>query len=90
MKLSRVTGFLQGVIEVNNESDTLSIQVLNEYMQASKNGEVLAAAPDIITMIHAATIISSDMAIKGMSVAVHKIDAPKVWLSEKGLKLLRG
>jgi DUF917 family protein len=62
IELSRATGFLQGVTEVRNESEMLSIHVLNEYMQASKNGEVLAAAPEIITMIHNDTIISSDMA----------------------------
>lgn len=77
-------GFLQGSVRIEGG---VEISFQNEYLIAKKNGECLAATPDILTLLHRETgePILSDRLRYGLRVDLVTMRAPEVWYSEKGL-----
>ncbi len=90
VELERATGFLRGKIEIIADESVFTVDVCNEFMGLRNNNCVLALAPDIISLIsHDQKVITSDSASIGMSVSIVQLDAPKIWLKEAGMNVLK-
>lgn len=90
VKLDRQSGFLKGTIEIQTHQSILTIEVCNEFMSVHSDSKVLACVPDIIALIKDdQTILTSDSVTSGMTVTLHHLDAPPIWLKDKGIKVLK-
>lgn len=80
-------GFLRGTFTLD---DGTVVDYQNEYLFARCAGELLAATPDIITLLEeeSAEPIPSERLRYGLRVQLVVLPAPPIWTTSEGLKLV--
>jgi uncharacterized protein len=80
-------GFLRGTLTLD---DGTVVDYQNEYLFARREGELLAATPDIITLLEeeSAEPIPSERLRYGLRVQLVTLPAPPLWKTPEGLKLV--
>jgi len=83
-------GFLNGSVEIRNESQTLIIEYQNEYLIAREGQSILATTPDIIMLLEQETgaPITSESLRYGLKVELIALPAPAIWQTPAGLALV--
>ena len=84
------SGFLTGELIIRSDlGEILSINVKNEYLSLSLQGQVIVKAPDIISLLLSNTLSSvlSDQVSVGDEVICVSCKGPEIWYSEIGLRL---
>ncbi len=80
-------GFLRGTFTLD---DGTVVDYQNEFLFARREGELLAATPDIITLLEeeSAEPIPSERLRYGLRVQLVVLPAPPIWTTPEGLKLV--
>jgi hypothetical protein len=75
---------------VRDDTRRMRLELRGEYLLALEDGEVVAAVPDIISVLSAETgePIAADALRLGWQVSVVALGAPAVWRSARGLALV--
>lgn len=83
-------GFLEGTLSIHTPSGDVQLIYQNEYLLAKKGTEILGTTPDILMLLEteSGTPITSESLRFGLRVSLIAIEAPKIWQSEKALKLV--
>lgn len=88
------TGFARGDVTITGTGDdagsSLKIQFQNEYLIASKDGELIATVPDLITILDAETgePITTESLRYGFRVVVISIPSDPKWRTKAGLEIV--
>ncbi len=83
-------GFLVGAFEITNGTETACVEYQNENLCVRYNNDLYATTPDCIIPldIHTAAPIMTGSLRYGLSVALMVFDAPALWKTPEGLKLV--
>lgn len=85
-------GFNFGEIKIEGydqyENSQMTVYFQNEYLVASKDGEIVVTTPDLITLVEVDTLepATSDSLKYGKRVRVLGLPADKKWKTELGIK----
>ncbi|MBI2810084.1 MAG: DUF917 domain-containing protein [Candidatus Melainabacteria bacterium] len=83
-------GFLKGFVTVSDDQRTVRIDYQNEYLIAKEGETMLAATPDILTLLDADSgqPIASEALRYGLRVVLICLPSPAIWKTPEGFALV--
>lgn len=94
VKRYNVSGFTMGVATIEGleefKGEVANIMFKNEYLGFTKNGKLLAVAPEIINLIdYSNNVVTSDSLRYGIKVRVIKLPISDKWKEVKGYEVIK-
>jgi DUF917 family protein len=83
-------GFLKGKVTIAGEGDATELLFQNEYLLATRGGQIVAHTPDLIVVLdeESGIPVPAERLQYGLRVEVVSLPAPHIWKTEQGMAVV--